>query len=103
LRSLEELRMTEREIAVAKIIGPRPKEGAKLQAEYDFTAKEVAASLCIDHGHVWLETDGTPYTRHRGRTQASVAVTCSYCPATAELETFAKNTAPPIGSVPKLQ
>jgi hypothetical protein len=94
--------MNEREIAVAKIIGPRPTEGAKLQAEYDFTAKEIAASLCIDLGHVWLETDGSHYTRHRGRTPADVAVTCQYCPATAVLPAFAKNTAPPLpGSVPK--
>jgi hypothetical protein len=87
--------MTEREISVAKIIGDRPKDDLTLQAEYDAVARDVAASLCIDLGHVWLETDGTPYTRHRGRTQAGVAVTCQYCPITASLPAFSKHTAPP--------
>lgn len=40
---------------------------------------------CIYHGHVWLETDGTPYTRHRGRSQADVAVICRYCETPAML------------------
>lgn len=40
---------------------------------------------CTHRGHVWLETDGTPYTRHRGRSQASVTVSCKHCPATADL------------------
>lgn len=48
-----------------------------------------------DRGHVWLETDGTPYTRHRGRTQATVAVICQYCLTDAELPAFAQHTAPP--------
>ena len=40
---------------------------------------------CTDHGHVWLETDGTPYQRLRGRSDASVSVTCKFCPLTARL------------------
>ncbi len=97
--------MTAREVAVTKVIGhPRPTSDAKQQSEYDAVAKEIAASLCLDLGHVWLETDGTPYTRHRGRTQASVAVTCQFCEKTAELPMYAKHTAPPqppLRPVPK--
>lgn len=44
---------------------------------------------CQHHGHVWLETDGTPYTRHRGRLAADVSVVCQYCPSTATLPRFA--------------
>jgi hypothetical protein len=53
------------------------------------------AHSCLHHGHVWLEANGTPYTRHRGRSQASVTVACQYCPATATLPAIAKHTAPP--------
>lgn len=49
---------------------------------------------CTDHGHVWLETDGTPYTRHRGRSQAdltvTVAVSCAHCPLTADLPRYSQ-------------
>ena len=40
---------------------------------------------CAHRGHVWLETDGTPYQRLRGRSDASVPVTCKFCPLTASL------------------
>lgn len=50
---------------------------------------------CTHHGHVWLETDGTPYTRHRGRTQADVPVGCEFCPAIRSLPAFSQHTAPP--------
>lgn len=40
---------------------------------------------CLDHGHVWLETDGTPYTRHRGRLDADVSVVCKHCGMTSTL------------------
>lgn len=43
------------------------------------------AHSCTHHGHVWLETDGTPYQRIRGRSDASVPVICAHCPATADL------------------
>lgn len=48
---------------------------------------------CTHHGHVWLETDGTPYTRHRGRNHATVSVTCTHCHATATLKTHGAFTA----------
>lgn len=41
---------------------------------------------CTHLGHVWKETDGATYSRHRGRTQADVAVVCRHCPATATLK-----------------
>lgn len=50
---------------------------------------------CVERGHVWLETDGTPYTRHRGRNQANVPVVCRHCFAVTELEATARHTAPP--------
>lgn len=98
--------MTEREIAVAKIIGPRPTNDEQRQREYDVVAREIAASLCLDLGHVWLETDGSHYTRHRGRTPADVAVTCAHCGVTSSLPAFSRHTAPPqslptAGPVPK--
>lgn len=58
------------------------------------------AHSCTDHGHVWLETDGTPYARHRGRTQASVAVICQYCLLERDLPGFAQHTAPPQKTPP---
>lgn len=58
---------------------------------------------CHDHGHVWLETDGTPYTRHRGRTQANVDVACQYCPAIRSAPTFAAHTAPPQQMPPRVR
>lgn len=87
--------MTEREIAVAKIIGPRPQGDDTLQREYDAVANGVAASLCLDLGHVWLETDGSHYTRHRGRTPANVPVICRYCLTETTLPGFSPHTAPP--------
>ena len=55
-------------------------------------------SHCDEHGHIWIEADGSRYTRHRDRTPGLVRVTCAHCPATAELQRFARHVAPPMSA-----
>ncbi len=50
---------------------------------------------CAHAGHVWLEADGQPYRRHRGRKEANVSCTCQHCGLTAELPAHGAFTAPP--------
>lgn len=51
---------------------------------------------CNHQGHVWVEEDEQVFVRHSGRKPGKVAVSCCYCPATAELEAHARHTAPPM-------
>jgi hypothetical protein len=55
---------------------------------------------CTHQGHVWLETDGTPYTRTRGRSQASVTVSCKHCSATATLPRHSAFSGPRPAGMP---
>jgi hypothetical protein len=34
---------------------------------------------CTQRGHVWLEANGQPYTRHRGQGNETVDVSCAHC------------------------
>lgn len=71
-----------RESTITTQLGKRPRdEIAAIQ--YDAQATALNATLCPDLGHVWLSTDGTPYSRIRGRKSADVPVICQYCSSEA--------------------
>lgn len=55
---------------------------------------------CRDMGHIWTEPDGTLYTRHRNR-RGTVALTCLYCEASANLPAHGKATMPFVEEVVK--
>lgn len=48
---------------------------------------------CLHNGHIWLEEDGSLYTRHRHRT-GTITVQCLYCDQPAELPAYGKETSP---------
>ena len=48
---------------------------------------------CHDQGHIWMEADGSLYTRHRHRT-GTITVSCLYCDQSAELPAYGKETSP---------
>lgn len=51
---------------------------------------------CAHQGHVWLEENGQPFVRHRGRPKDSViAVKCKHCPSTAKVSGYAAFVPPP--------
>ena len=51
---------------------------------------------CAHAGHVWIEADGQPYRRHRGRKEGSVvSCTCEHCGTTKDLPGHGAFTAPP--------
>lgn len=55
----------------------------------------MSAHDCAQQGHVWLEANGQPYRRHRGRKEASVTCACQHCGLPAELPGYGAFTAPP--------
>lgn len=48
---------------------------------------------CLHNGHVWLEADGSLYSRHRNR-QGTVPAACLYCDVVQDLPAFGKATMP---------
>lgn len=55
---------------------------------------------CSQKGHVWLEADGTPFVRHRGRAGGPVEVTCQHCLTTVEMEGRGAFTSKPGANLP---
>lgn len=47
---------------------------------------------CQQAGHCWHTLDGSLFQRHKDRVPGKVDVHCCWCPQTAALEGFAKNT-----------